>query len=326
MRPFVFAAMLGCASMAAADAPEFTVYAPDYFASEWGPGPAIEAAFEKTCACDLVFVTGDLLPRLLLEGDRTKADVAIGFNTDVTARARASELFAPHGQKTDDLTMPVAWEDEIFLPFNWGYTAFVYDKTRLENPPQSFAELLEMPDDVQIVIQDPRASVSGLALVLWVKAVYGDEAGGAWERLSPKILTVTKGWSEAYGMFTSGEVDMVLSYTTSPAYHLIAEEDDSKAAAIFSEGHYFMVELAAKLKTTDQPELANAFMEFVLSETFQELIPTGNWAYPARLDPAKLPAEFAQLGQPDKAIFYSETEAESLRENAINEWLLALQK
>ncbi len=326
MRLTTFLAGLCLATTAAAEAPEFTVYAPDYFASEWGPGPGIEAAFEETCACDLVFVTGDVLPRLLIEGDRTRADAVIGLNTDITARARATGLFAPHGQKTDDLTMPIAWEDEVFLPFNWGYTAFVYDKTRLENPPSSFAELLSLPDDVKIVIQDPRSSISGLALLLWVKAVYGDEAGGAWDKLAPKILTVTKGWSEAYGMFTAGEADMVLSYTTSPAYHIIADGDRTKAAAIFEEGHYFMVELAGRLRTTDQPDLADAFMAFILSERFQAMMPTGNWAYPVRLDPAKLPTEFAELGQPPRAVFYSEIAAEALRKPALDEWLAAFSR
>ena len=35
------------ATAAFAETPVLTVYAPDYFASEWGPGPAIEAEFEK---------------------------------------------------------------------------------------------------------------------------------------------------------------------------------------------------------------------------------------------------------------------------------------
>ena len=47
MKHFTFVAGLLSASMALADAPVLTVYAPDYFASEWGPGPSIEAAFEK---------------------------------------------------------------------------------------------------------------------------------------------------------------------------------------------------------------------------------------------------------------------------------------
>ncbi|MCB1409187.1 MAG: thiamine ABC transporter substrate-binding protein, partial [Rhodobacteraceae bacterium] len=59
-------ALLASTTPALAAGPEFTVYAPEYFASEWGPGPKIEAGFEAICDCDLVFVTGDVLPRILL--------------------------------------------------------------------------------------------------------------------------------------------------------------------------------------------------------------------------------------------------------------------
>jgi thiamine transport system substrate-binding protein len=298
----------------AEDKPVLTVYAPDYFTSEWGPGPKIEAAFEEICACDVKYSAGDLLPRLLLEGERTKADVVIGLNTDVTKKARETGLFAPHGQDTSDLTMPIEWTDEVFLPFNWGHTAFIYDNTKMTDVPTSFEALLNAPDDLKIVVQDPRSSISGLALMLWVKQVYGDEAQGAFERLAPKVLTITKGWSESYGMFTDGEADMVLSYTTSPAYHIIAEEDETKSAAIFDEGHYFMAELVGKVKGSTQPELASQFMDFVLSETFQEMIPTANWSFPAKLN------------MPDKALFYSEDEAAALRDETLEEWLSAFSK
>ncbi len=311
------------ASAALADTPVLHVYGPDYFASEWGPGPAIEEGFEKQCGCDLQFVTGDVLPRLLLEGERTEADVVIGLNADVTAKARASGLFAPHGQDTGALTMPIEWTDEIFLPFDYSYTAFIYDNTKLQNVPTSFDELLALPDDVKIVIQDPRSSISGLALMLWVKSVYGDQAGEAWAKLNPKILTVTKGWSEAYGMFTDGEADMVLSFVTSPAYHIIAEEDETKSAAIFDEGHYFFVELVGKIASTDQPELADQFMQYVLSEEFQAMIPTGNWSFPVKLADDKLPAGFAKLAVPSKALFYSEEEAQKITPDALDEWLQA---
>ncbi|MFV0408208.1 MAG: thiamine ABC transporter substrate binding subunit [Paracoccus sp. (in: a-proteobacteria)] len=315
------AALLISAAPALADKPEFTVYAPEYFASEWGPGPKIEAGFEASCACDLKFVTGDLLPRIMLEGDRTEADVVIGLNTDVTKRARETGLFAPHGQNISDLTMPIKWTDEVFLPFNWSDTAFIYDETRLKNPPKSFAELLDAPDDLKIVIQDPRSSISGLALLLWVETVYGDKTPEAWEKLKPKILTVTPGWSESYGMFTDGEADMVLSYTTSPAYHIGAEGDTTKRAAIFPEGHYFMTELAAQLKTTDQPELAQKFMDYVLSPEFQGMIAEANWSYPVKLPRDQLPAYFAALPLPDRTIFLNEDEAEALRKPALDEWL-----
>jgi len=184
--------------------------------------------------------------------------------------------------------------------------------------------LLEAPDDLRLVIQDPRSSISGLALVLWVQAVYGDEAQAAWEKLAPKIVTVTRGWSESYGLFTDGEADMVLSYTTSPAYHIIAEGDETKKAAIFPEGHYFMVELAAKLASTDVPELADDFMAFILSEEFQSMIATGNWSIPAALDKEGWPDGFKQLDLPEKVLFYSEDEAAALRDTAIEAWRSAL--
>lgn len=311
------AALLAATS---AQADTLTVYAPDYFASEWGPGPAIKAAFEEECDCDIEYITGDLLPRLMLEGERTKADIAIGFNSDVTKKARETGLFAPHGQDLSPLTLPIDWQDDTFLPFNWSYTAFIYDNTKITNPPTSFHELVNADEDWTIAIQDPRTSVSGLALVLWGQEVFGEEAPDAWAKLAPKVTTVTKGWSEAYGLFTDGEVDMVLSYTTSPAYHIMAEEDDTKSAALFDEGHYFMVELTAKLAGTDQPELADEFMAFVLSPTFQNIIPTANWSYPAALPKDQWPDVMANLNYPEKAIFLSEDEAAALRDEAIAEW------
>ena len=133
--------------------PILTVYAPNYFTSEWGPGPKIEEAFEKVCNCDLTYVPGDLLPRLMIEGNRTKADIVIGLNTDVTFQARKLDLFSPHGQDISGLTIPVNWIDETFLPFDWSHTAFVYDNTKLKNPPKSFDELLNSNTDLKIIIQ-----------------------------------------------------------------------------------------------------------------------------------------------------------------------------
>lgn len=326
MKYLAFATGLFAATMAVADTPVLTIYAPDYFTSEWGPGPGIEKAFEAECACDVQFVAGDLLPRLMLEGKDTPADIVIGLNTDVTKKARATGLFAPHGQDNARLTLPVVWADDVFLPFNYGHTAFIYDDTRMANPPKSFEELLAMPDDAKIVIQDPRTSISGLALALWVQSVYGDGATDAWARLAPKILTVTQGWSESYGMFTEGEADMVLSYTTSPAYHIAAENDLTKHAAIFPEGHYFMVELAAKVASTDQPELADKFMAFILSDTFQTMIPMSNWSFPSAQSEDKWPQVFRDLPKPEKVLFYSEDEADALRETAIGAWQQAMTK
>src|SRR5690606_7816442 len=131
------------------------------------------------------------------------------------------------------------------VPFDYGHFAVVYDSERIPRPPGSLAELIELSPETKIVIQDPRTSTPGLGLLLWMKAVHGDETAAAWEKLKDKVLTVTPGWSEAYGLFTNGEAEMVLSYTTSPAYHMIEEGSDRYRAAEFAEGHYLQIEIAA---------------------------------------------------------------------------------
>ena len=320
------AGLLSIATPALAEMPVLTVLTYDSFTSDWGPGPAVEKAFEATCACDLQFVpAGDgaaLLARVQLEGAASEADVVLGLDTSLTAAATATGLFAPHGL-TPETALPVDYADPLFLPFDWGWFAFVYDKTKLAQVPTSLEALAAI--DLKIVIEDPRSSTPGLGLLLWVKAAYGDRAGEIWAALADNIVTVTPGWSEAYGLFLEGEADMVLSYTTSPAYHLLAVGDDSKAAALFDEGHYLQIEVAGKLAATDQPELADQFMAFMLTDAFQSAIPETNWMYPAVTPAAGLATGFDAF-RPAKSLLMSPAEAEAARDPALAEWLEALAK
>jgi thiamine transport system substrate-binding protein len=324
IRYFLTAGLAILSLPAMAETPVLQVMTYDSFISEWGPGPAVEKAFEATCACDLQFDgAGDgaaLLARVRLEGKSTQADVVLGLDTSLTGAAAATDLFAPHGLtvKTD---LPVVNEDPLFLPYDWGWFAFVYDKTKLSTPPKSFSELAA--SDLKIVIQDPRSSTPGLGLLLWVKAAYGDKAPEIWTGLADNIVTVTPGWSEAYGLFLEGEADMVLSYTTSPAYHVISEKDETKAAAMFDEGHYLQIEVAGKLASTDQPELADQFLDFMMSDAFQSVIPTTNWMYPAVAPAAGLPAGFDAF-RPEKTLHLNAPDAALARDTALAEWQTAL--
>lgn len=276
-------ALFSLPALAAKDT--LTVYTYDSFSAEWGPGPAIKKAFEAQCNCELKFVALEdgvsLLNRLRMEGKNSKADVVLGLDNNLLDAAEKTGLFAPSKVDTRDATVPGGWTNTTFVPYDYGWFAFVYDKTRLQNPPKSLKELVESDRPLKVIYEDPRTSTPGLGLLLWMQKVYGDKSPEAWQQLAKKTVTVTKGWSEAYGLFLKGESDMVLSYTTSPAYHLIEEKKDQYAAANFSEGHYLQVEVAGQLKASKQPELAHTFMQFVMTQPFQKTIATGNWMYPA---------------------------------------------
>ncbi|MCE0494044.1 thiamine ABC transporter substrate binding subunit [Vibrio salinus] len=306
--------------------PTLTVYTYDSFASEWGPGPQIKQAFEKECGCDLKYVALDdgvsILNRLKMEGSSTKADVVLGLDDSLMAEAKQTGLLDSSHVNLSQVNLPDGWSDSVFVPFDYGYFAFVYNKKKLQNPPSSLKELVEKRDDISIVYEDPRTSTPGQGLMFWVKNIYGDDASSAWKSLAKKTVTVTKGWSEAYSMFLKGEADMVLSYTTSPAYHLIAEKDDSYAAANFSEGHYIQVEVAAKVKGTQHAKLAKQFLQFMLSNQVQSIIPTTNWMYP--VTKVDLPAGFETLTVPTKVLHSSSDSVAKNRKRWVREWQSAL--
>ncbi len=307
-----------------------TVYTYDSFVAEWGPGPKVKEAFEKTCDCIVEWVApGDgvaLLNRLKLEGKNTRADVVLGLDTNLTAEALKTGLFGKHGLDLGLARTPVAWTDQYFMPFDYGYFAVVYDSETLKDPPKSLDALVNGDPGQKIVLQDPRSSTPGLGFLLWMKQVYGDKAADAWKKLEPRILTVAPGWSEAYALFTKGEAPMVLSYTTSPAYHVIAENSERYKAAAFAEGHYLQVEVGGLVESSPHRDLAAKFLAFMMEPGFQDQIPTSNWMFPAGTISGPLPAAFDALVKPARTLLFTPEEVDQNRRAWIDEWLNATAK
>ena len=165
-------ALLAGPTLAAGE--DLTVYTYSSFVSDWGPGPVAEELFEAQCGCDIAFVAVDdgvaLLSRLRLEGANSLADVVLGLDLNLVAEATADGMVVPHGLTLPPLDLPIDWDDDNFVPFDWGYFAFVYDTEAVDEAPASLRDLIEN-SDVEILIQDPRTSTPGLGLLLWVRQV-----------------------------------------------------------------------------------------------------------------------------------------------------------
>lgn len=332
MRKILFSLMAAAAALSssavfAADK-TLTVYTYESFTSEWGPGAKVAEAFEKTCGCKVDYVSVadgvELLTRLKLEGASSKADVVLGLDTNLITEAKATGYFAPHGLDVSAVKVPGGFSDDVFVPYDYAHFAVIYDTETVKNPPKSLKELVEGDPNEKVVIEDPRTSTPGLGLLLWVKSVYGDQSAAAWAKLKNRVLTVTPGWSEAYGLFTKGEAPMVFSYTTSPAYHMVAENTDRYQAAAFSEGHYIQIEVAGMTKSSRDPELAKSFLAFVTGPEFQSIIPTTNWMMPVAAGKEPLPEAFGKLVSPEKTFLMSPDEVAKNRKAWIDEWLSSM--
>ena len=325
--PILFTLLATSAFVQAVPQP-LTVYTYDSFSADWSAGPKVKAGFEQQFPqCQLTYVAfdnnGTLFNRVRLEGKKIKADLVLGLDHHQIDEAKKLAIFEPNKADLSKLVLPLKWEDRIFLPFDFAKYAFIYDKNKLANPPKSLKELVERKD-LKVLYQDPRTSSIGRGLLLWVNALYPQaEAQNIWKNLSEHTVTVTKGWTEAYGAFLKGEADLVLSTNTSPLYHLLAEQKENYAATDFTEGGVLQIEVAAKVANRNNV-CADYFLDYLLSPQAQADIAKNNVMLPVIDTPIESHIDaLKRQTQNTPVLDTSKVSGEQLK-TWINEWQKAL--
>jgi thiamine transport system substrate-binding protein len=320
----VFFSSLTCVCAFGAD---LVIYAYDSFVSEWGPAGKVIPKFEQKYSVKVQLISagdaGQVLNRAILEKKRPKADIVMGIDNNLLAKALDADILEPYKSPYIYLIPDNLIFDKTYhvTPFDHGYFAIVYDSLRLKNPPQSMDDLLKPEYRDKIILEDPRTSSPGLGFLLWTIAVYGEDGYlEFWEKLMSNILTITEGWDTAYGLFTSGEAPMVLSYTTSPAYHVEYENTTRYRAAIFREGNYLQIEGMGILKGAKNRTTAQKFLDFMVTEDFQGEIPLTNWMFPVN-PRVKLPDSFRYAPEPDTSLSLDTYQIQRNQERWIDGWL-----
>jgi len=310
----------------ASDEVTLTVYCYDSFSSEWGPGPAIAEAFYQSTGIRIVFnAPGDavtVLNQLILEKDSGHADVVVGLDENLLDRALNAEVLAVY----ESVKLSRVPPDLIFdkshhlLPFDYGHFAICYDSQVVKNPPTSLEDLTSGQYAKSLVIMDPRTSTPGLGFLLWTVAAFGEQWPDYWRELIPTILTVANGWSQGYVLFTAGEASMVLSYGTSPAYHVEYENSHRYKVAEFSDGHPVQIEGMGIVKGAKHRKEAELFIDFMLGMEAQYLLATRNIMLPVNQD-VVLPDSFNAALRPAETIDIDMREFDSARiDQLIRQW------
>lgn len=295
-------AVFGACSKKAAAKNAVIVWTYDSWVSEWGAGAAIAKNFKDESEIDVVYESsgdaGGLLARVLLEGAAANADIVLGLDGNLAPKALNSGLFEAYKPKNAEKILSDIDFDGDFrlIPFDYSYFSIIYDSEKIKHPPQDMEALCAPDFKEKLILMDPRTSSPGLGFFSWTRSVYGGAWQDYWRRLLPSVLTIAAGWDEGYGLFTRGEAPLVLSYTTSPAYHAEYENSERYKAAFFKEGHPMQVELAGLLANAPNKEAAKLFLDFMLSDGFQKEIPLGNWMYP--VTNAALPDSFKMAPKP----------------------------
>ena len=301
------------------------VYAYDSFCSEWGPGPQLEKLFEEKTGYDLeILSVGDgaqVLAKAAFEKDDPQSDVLVGIDNQLYKKALNLEILSPYKPKGSENLKPEILfsdraEDWFLTPYDWSSFAIIYDTESSVPAPESLMDLTKEIYRKKLILMDPRTSTPGLGFLTWTKNAFGDRYLEFWENLKPSVLTMAPGWDSGYGLFTAGEAPLVISYTTSPAYHIEYDEPYSFRALVFPEAAPLQVEGAGLTKNSKNPEGGKAFIDFLISAEGQEILPLTQWMYPANKN-IELPECYKTIEAPENIFTEMPDDVDSMIEEVL---------
>lgn len=266
------------------------VYTYSSFAASWGPGPKIEAEFERLNDVDLKFLdvgdAGLILQRLRFLPDE-RVDVVLGLDQLYLKQAEASLKW----RALDGVRVTMnSWlketgyspfvQSRYFVPYDWSPLAFVGKAPALKGI-RNLQALLNEGNRGKISMSDPRLSSTGLQFISWLVAVKGREKAieflKQWSRVKPKI---GNSWSVSYGLYQKGLVDLTFSYLTSPLYHWTEEQDRSHQTAVLEDPSPFQIEYMAIPDRCQNCRMAEKFVSFMLKPEIQTLVMNLNYMFP----------------------------------------------
>jgi thiamine transport system substrate-binding protein len=182
------------------------------------------------------------------------------------------------------------------------------------------------------VAENPATSSPGLAFLLTTIAEFGTTGDYTyldfWADLRENDVLITNGWEEAYnGHFTvasDGERPLVVSYASSPPAEFIFADppvEEAPSASITEPGMCFrQVEHVGILKGTPNRALAEAWVDYMLSQSLQEDIPLNMFVFPAN-QTASLPEAFVQWAQiPEETAVLEPAVIDTNRDAWIQAW------
>jgi len=276
---------------------------------------------------------GQIVNQAILSAGNPVADVLFGVDTTFLSRALEGGVFEEYVSPQNGVVPPHLLTDDRVTPIDAGDVCVNYDKAAFTagSPPLLIDDLTDPAYEGMLVVENPATSSPGLAFLLATIARWGETGDYTWRDywsdLRSNGVQVTRGWEEAYyGSFSggsgAGDRPLVVSYASSPPAEVLfaAEPTDIAPTASLTDGCFRQVEYAGVLAGTGNRAGAEALIDFMLSNEFQEDVPLNMFVFPVSTT-ATLPDLFlAHTKVPADPETMDPAAIEANRERWIDEW------
>ena len=324
-----------CAPEPAQDGPKnLTIMTHDSFAVS----ESVIDSFEKEHNAQLQFLeigdTGTAVNKAILSKGNPLADVFYGVDNTFLSRALDEGIFEPYQSPLLDDIDPVFVLDKSLqvLPVDFGDVCLNYQKIyfseRKLSPPDSLEDLIDPDYQDLLTVQNPATSSPGLAFLMTTIGYFGEDGYlDYWKALVDNGVNIVNDWETAYYAAFSqagGPDPIVVSYGSSPPFEVLFSDEpleDAPTAAVTSPGTCFrQIEFVGILKGTENRDLAEKWVDYMLSPAFQEDIPLNMYVFPVNQN-AVLEETFQKyLDIPEITADVSPSEISENRDKWINDW------
>jgi thiamine transport system substrate-binding protein len=280
--------------------------------------------------------TGTALNKAILSKDNPLADVFYGVDNTFLSRALDEGIFQSYNAPTlarvpDEYKLDPS---NRALPVDFGDVCLNYDKAFLEEngiaPPQSLEDLTRPEYQGLLVVQNPATSSPGLSFLLATIGYFGEDGYlQYWQDLVANDVQIVNDWETAYytefsGSSGKGPRPIVVSYDSSPAFEFIYAEtpiEEPPTAVVVSDNTCFrQIEFVGILTGSGNRDLAEKWIDFMLSPTFQEDMPLQMFVFPVNPDATLDEAFLEHLELPAVTAFVSPEDIALNREQWLQDW------
>jgi thiamine transport system substrate-binding protein len=273
---------------------------------------------------------GAVVNQAILTKDHPQGDVLYGIDNTLLSKGLDAGLFDSYQSPelaNVDPSFDLDKTQHRVSPVDESDVCVNFDKTK--PAPASLDDLKTPAFKDNFVVENPATSSTGLAFLLATVAKYGeDHYLDYWKALRDNGVKVDDGWSQAYdGDFTlgsggTGTRPVVVSYATSPPADVVFADPPKTTTdvGVLDDACYRQIEFAGVLHGTAHAAAAHAFIDFMLSQPFQEDMPLQMYVYPVRTG-AALPDEFTTYAvKPQHLVEVPQDRVAANREQWIKDW------
>lgn len=248
---------------------------------------------------------GELVAKAGLTAGNPEGDVLWGVDNALLSRALEDEIFDPYVSTAHPLRSDLADTGAgTVTPVDYGDVCINVDTASLAErgvePPTSLDDLIDPRYRDLLVVSSASTSSPGLAFLLATIVRYGENGWrDYWRALVDNGVLVVSGWSDAYYTAFSrygGDRPLVLSYASSPPAEVIFADpplpaDAPAPTSVMVDSCFRQIEFAGVLRGSDHVDEARLLVDYLVSDTFQRLLPESLFVYPANAT-TELPETF----------------------------------